>query len=234
MTVAEYVLLGRTPHLGPLAKEGARDREAAARALARLDLLRVRRAPARDALGRREAARRRRPGARAGGAHRPPRRADRGARHRAPAAGARAARLPARRVRPHARRRDARPHAGGAVRGPDGAARPGPNRRRRRSRRRAHRGHDRRATTARRSTSSRSPAASRSSHDVPARGVRLDGHRPQRRPFIDRIAVASPRASLADLNEAQREAVLHTEGPLLVVAGAGSGRRASSPTASRT
>jgi iron complex transport system ATP-binding protein len=40
MTVAEYVLLGRTPHLGPLAKEGARDREAAARAIARLDLLR--------------------------------------------------------------------------------------------------------------------------------------------------------------------------------------------------
>jgi iron complex transport system ATP-binding protein len=39
MTVAEYVLLGRTPHLGPLAKEGVRDREAAARALARLDLL---------------------------------------------------------------------------------------------------------------------------------------------------------------------------------------------------
>jgi iron complex transport system ATP-binding protein len=39
MTVAEYVLLGRTPHLGPLAREGARDREAAARALARLDLL---------------------------------------------------------------------------------------------------------------------------------------------------------------------------------------------------
>jgi iron complex transport system ATP-binding protein len=39
MTVAEYVLLGRTPHLGPLAKEGAHDREAAARALGRLDLL---------------------------------------------------------------------------------------------------------------------------------------------------------------------------------------------------
>jgi len=39
MTVAEYVLLGRTPHLGPLAKEGARDRDAAARALVRLDLL---------------------------------------------------------------------------------------------------------------------------------------------------------------------------------------------------
>jgi iron complex transport system ATP-binding protein len=39
MTVAEYVLLGRTPHLGALAKEGRRDRDAAARALARLDLL---------------------------------------------------------------------------------------------------------------------------------------------------------------------------------------------------
>jgi len=39
MTVAEYVLLGRTPHLGPLAKEGAADRDAAARALGRLDLL---------------------------------------------------------------------------------------------------------------------------------------------------------------------------------------------------
>ncbi len=39
MTVAEYVLLGRTPHLGPLAKEGSRDRDAAARSLARLDLL---------------------------------------------------------------------------------------------------------------------------------------------------------------------------------------------------
>jgi iron complex transport system ATP-binding protein len=39
MTVAEYVLLGRTPHLGRFAKEGRRDREAAARALGRLDLL---------------------------------------------------------------------------------------------------------------------------------------------------------------------------------------------------
>ena len=42
MTVSEYVLLGRTPHLGPLAREGARDREIAARALARLDLLELR------------------------------------------------------------------------------------------------------------------------------------------------------------------------------------------------
>jgi iron complex transport system ATP-binding protein len=38
LTVAEYVLMGRTPHLGPLAREGADDRHAAARALARLDL----------------------------------------------------------------------------------------------------------------------------------------------------------------------------------------------------
>jgi iron complex transport system ATP-binding protein len=38
MTVAEYVLLGRTPHLGYLARDGNGDREAAAAALDRLDL----------------------------------------------------------------------------------------------------------------------------------------------------------------------------------------------------
>ena len=38
MTVAEYVLLGRTPHLGYLARDGDGDREAAAEALHRLDL----------------------------------------------------------------------------------------------------------------------------------------------------------------------------------------------------
>jgi iron complex transport system ATP-binding protein len=39
MTVAQYVLLGRTPHLGPLRAEGPADIEAARAALERLDLL---------------------------------------------------------------------------------------------------------------------------------------------------------------------------------------------------
>jgi iron complex transport system ATP-binding protein len=38
MSIGDYVLLGRTPHMGVLAREGARDRAAASEALVRLEL----------------------------------------------------------------------------------------------------------------------------------------------------------------------------------------------------
>ncbi|EHR52015.1 ABC-type cobalamin/Fe3+-siderophore transport system, ATPase component [Saccharomonospora marina XMU15] len=41
LTVTDYVLLGRTPHLGPLAKEGATDLAIVEESLARLDLRRL-------------------------------------------------------------------------------------------------------------------------------------------------------------------------------------------------
>nr|WP_221316648.1 ABC transporter ATP-binding protein [Saccharopolyspora gloriosae] len=41
LTVTDYVLLGRTPHLGPLGREGRTDREVVGRILERLDLTRL-------------------------------------------------------------------------------------------------------------------------------------------------------------------------------------------------
>ena len=76
LTVAEYVLLGRTPHIGYFARRGRADRAPRQRALDRLELAAVRRAPARLAQRRRAAARRARARARAGGADSAARRAD--------------------------------------------------------------------------------------------------------------------------------------------------------------
>ena len=88
MTGFEYVLLGRSPYVSYFGHESRHDRAMVASVLERLDLVDVRRSPARHVERRRAAAAGHRPRVGAGGAGPAARRAHQRARHRPPAAGA--------------------------------------------------------------------------------------------------------------------------------------------------